>query len=110
MNFRIDRALTAVFAVAFLCALGASAKADTSAGDGKVQPASARHGHRVHAKPQLREYTTISRNAPQTQYREFPWQANGWEGRRCRIGGTHIKAILPIQSTTRAITALVGRR
>lgn len=78
MTIRIDGALIAVFAVAFLCAFGASAKADTSAGDGKVQPVSARHGHRVRAKPQPHEYTTISRNAPQTQYREFLWQANGW--------------------------------
>jgi hypothetical protein len=78
MTFRIDRALTTVFAGAFLCALGASAKADTSAGDAKVKPASARHGHRVHAKPQPHEYTRISRNATQTQYREFLWQEGGW--------------------------------
>ena len=78
MTIRIDGALVAIFAAAFLCALGASAKADTTAGDGKVRPASAKHGHRVHAKAQPHEYTRISRNAPQTQYREFLWQANGW--------------------------------
>lgn len=80
MTFRIDRALVAAFVISLLCAWGAPAKADTSAGDGKDPAVSASHSHRAHAKRQPQTYTTVLPSAPQPQYREFLWQPYGWGG------------------------------
>ena len=81
MKFRIDGAVVAVFAMSFLCAFGASAIADSGAGDGKDQAVAA--SQRAHAKRQLHKYTAALSGASQSrfpQYRGFPWQPYGWGG------------------------------
>jgi hypothetical protein len=61
MTFRIGKALAAVCAISLLCALGASAKAETGASDSKGHRAYSKHPHK---------YTTVSQNGAQLQSRE----------------------------------------
>ncbi len=82
MKFRIDGAVVAVCAVSFLCAFGASAIADSGAGEGKDRAVAT--SQRAHAKRQLHKYTTAalpgSSQSGFPQYREVFWQPFGWGG------------------------------
>jgi hypothetical protein len=83
MTFKIGGVLVAVFATSLLCTLGTSAKAETGAGDGKVQSVSASRNHRAEAKHQLHKETAAlpagtSQGAPKPPYREVFWQPFGW--------------------------------
>ena len=70
MTFRIDGALVAAFAVCFLCAFGASAKAETVAGDGKQQAAMESHGHHTYAARRLHKHATA---LPEIRPSTFVW-------------------------------------
>ena len=74
MTFRIDGALVTVLAIAFLCTVAASAKADTAAAGGRDQAVSATHSHQAHVRRQVHKYTTAS---PGAELPRPPW-AWGW--------------------------------
>jgi hypothetical protein len=69
MTFRIGKALVAVCAISLLCALGASAKAETGASDRDGQALSKSRSHRAYSK-HPHKYTMVSQNGAQPQYRE----------------------------------------
>ncbi len=74
MTFRIDGALAAAFVISFLCAFGASAKAETAANDGKQR---AHAAHRVH-KQAASAPRIVPSNVPhfdQTRPWTFAWGA-----------------------------------
>jgi hypothetical protein len=84
MTIRIGGVLVAAFAFFLLCPLGTAVKAETAAGDGKDQTASANRNHRAHAKPQLQKETAAlppgpaPAAPPKPIYREVFWQPFGW--------------------------------
>jgi hypothetical protein len=57
MMLRIDAAFAAAFAISFLCASAASAKAETGAGDGKQQAVTGSHSHRAYTGQRLHKQT-----------------------------------------------------
>jgi hypothetical protein len=69
MTFRIDKALVAVCAISIVCALGASAKAETAASDSNGQTLSKSRDHRASAK-RPHQYATVAQNGTQPQVRE----------------------------------------
>jgi len=84
MTFKIDGALVAAFAVSFLSAFGASAKAETVAGDGKQQAVTESHSHHAYAAHRLHKHAAalphIARGSfrpyyGETRPRTFTWGA-----------------------------------
>jgi len=106
MTFRIDKALLAVCAISFLCALGASAKAETNASGSNDQALSKSHSHRVSSK-HPHKYTTVSQYGSQYRGPARP-QYYAWGARLVRTRGTRIRGILLTQWIIRAITVRVG--